>query len=383
MANATATANETQAPVLQWQDIDGLLEAKESPCISLYVPTTPVSNYREENRILYKDQIKEATHELERQDIDKSLRAELIERLESVGTDEAFWTHQQNGLAVFVSPERFEVRKMMTRPEKAQAIVGDAFHLRPALREASHWMQYRVLCVSLHDVALYDGNQDQLTEVALHSNVPRGMGEALGKTETSANRKDGDRSGDDSTDLKQYFQAVDKAIRDHHADPRQRPLVLAMVAEHQGLFREVSEHPQLLEQGVDQEPFEAIRQHRLSELSREVAQRATRTDLERLIEQYQQKAAQGEGESDLEQIAYSATIGQVGTLLIDEEARIEGTVDSEGGRVDYDRTGSEDVLDAVARHVIDTDGDVVFVPSELMPGNSGAAAILRYAMEPV
>ncbi|WP_240724622.1 baeRF3 domain-containing protein [Halomonas borealis] len=351
--------------------------------MSLYVPTTPVSNYREENRILYKDQVKKAIEALEGWEIDKSRRAELIEQLESVGTDETFWTHQQNGLVVFVSPNRFIIRTMMTRPESALAIVGHEFYLRPALREASHWMQYQVLCVSLHDVTLYNGNQEQLTEVELHRDVPRGMGEALGKTETSANRKDGERSGDDSTDLKQYFKAIDQAIRAHHTGKQKRPLVLAMVAEHQGLFREVSEHPHLLESGIDQEPFEAIRQHNLGEMSWEVARQATRTDLDALIEQYQERASHGEGESDLEKIAYSATIGQVGTLLIDTETRIEGTVDAGDGKVDYDQPGTEDVLDAIAKHVISTDGEVVFVPSELMPARSGVAAILRYAMEPV
>lgn len=383
MATTATTSNETQASILQRKDIDTLLKADESPCVSIYVRTTPVSSYREENRILYKDQIKKAAESLEQWGIDKSVRAELVEQLESVGTNEEFWTHQQHGLAVFVSPRRFLVRKMMTSPQSSLTVVGDAFHLRPALREASNWMRYQVLCVSLHDVALYNGNQEQLTEVELHSEVPRGMGEALGKPETSVDRKDGDRSGDDSTDLKQYFRAIDKAIRQHHTSRDQRPLVLAMVAEHQGLFREVSEHPQLLETGVEQEPFEAIRQHKLGELSWEVARETTRTDLDRLIEQFQERASHGEGESDLEQVAYSATIGQVGTLLIDEDARIEGTVNADDGKVDYDHAGTEDVLDSIARHVISTDGEVVFVPSELMPAKSGVAAILRYAMEPM
>ncbi|MCW4153827.1 hypothetical protein OM427_30460 [Halomonas sp. 18H] len=383
MATAAEKSNETQAPILQWHDVNMLLKADESPCVSIYVSTSPVSNYREENRILYKDQVKKVVEELEQWDIDKSQRTKLIEQLESIGTTDEFWTHQQNGLAVFVSPHRFQARKMMTRPDSSLAIVGDAFHLRPALREASNWMQYQVLCISLHDVTLYNGNQEELTEVELHSDVPRGMGEALGKTETSANRKDGNRSGDDSTDLKQYFQAIDKAIRDHHSGRKQRPLVLAMVSEHQGLFREVSEHPNLLETGIEQEPFEAIRQHKLGELSWEVAYKATRTDLDQLIEKYQERASHGEGESDLEQVAYSATIGQVGTLLVDESVRVEGTVKADDGKVDYDHAGTEDVLDSIAKFVISFDGEVVFVPSELMPAKSGVAAILRYAMEPM
>ncbi|WP_423821465.1 hypothetical protein V5738_14110 [Salinisphaera sp. SPP-AMP-43] len=376
---------ETKAPMLDWGDINSLLLAEESPCVSIYVPTSPVTNYREENRILYKDQIKKVGQALDQRDMDKYVRSQIIDQLESVGSTEEFWTHQQYGLAVFVSPERFIVRRMMRSPDEALGIVADSFHLRPALRETSNWMRYQILCVSLQDVALYDANRDFVSEVDLHSDVPKDMGEALGKTETSANRKDFDRSGNDSTDLKQYFQAVDQAIRDHHNGRTNKPLILAMVSEHQGLFREVSGNPNLLEAGLEREPFEEIRQSRLGEGAWEIAEQATRTDIDALIERFNERHAHSEGETDLEQVAYSATIGQIETVLIDEDARIEGSVDGESGRVEYGTAGdahTDDVLDAIAKYVVRFDGTVRFLPSDRMPSDSGVAAVLRFAMEP-
>ena len=374
---------ETHAPMLQWRDISALTLADESPCVTIYVPTTPVSNYREENRILYKDQVKKVGEALEQRDMDKYERDALLEQLESVGANEVFWTHQQYGLAVFASPERLTVRRMMTRPAEAQGIVADSFHLRPALRAASNWMDYQVLCVSVQDVALYDANQDAIVEVDLHSEVPRGMGDALGKPDTSPNRKDSESAGSNSTDLKNYFKEVDKAIRAYHGKTI-RPLVLAAVAEHQGLYREVSEHPNLLENGLNHDPFEAIRQSNLGEQAWEIAERATRDNIEQVIERYNERAAHEEGASALDDVAYSATIGQIDTLLIDETARVEGSVDS-NGRIAYGAAGdgyTDDVLDKVAEFVIASDGDVKFVPGHMMPTDTGVAAVLRYAMEP-
>ncbi|MES1948445.1 hypothetical protein C84B14_13914 [Salinisphaera sp. C84B14] len=374
---------ETHAPMLQWRDISALTLADESPCVTIYVPTTPVSNYREENRILYKDQVKKVGEALEQRDMDKYERDALLEQLESVGANEVFWTHQQYGLAVFASPKRLTVRRMMTRPAEAQGIVADSFHLRPALRAASNWMDYQVLCVSVQDVALYDANQDAIVEVDLHSEVPRGMGDALGKPDTSPNRKDSESAGSNSTDLKNYFKEVDKAIRAYHGKTI-RPLVLAAVAEHQGLYREVSEHPNLLENGLNHDPFEAIRQSNLGEQAWEIAERATRDNIEQVIERYNERAAHKEGASALEEVAYSATIGQIDTLLIDETARVEGSVDS-NGRIAYGAAGdgyTDDVLDKVAEFVIASDGDVKFVPGHMMPTDTGVAAVLRYAMEP-
>ena len=374
---------ETDAPMLQSRDINSLTLADESPCVTIYVPTTPVSNYREENRILYKDQVKKVGEALDRRDMDKYERDALLEKLESVGANDEFWTHQQYGLAVFASPKRFTVRRMMTSPVEAQGIVAESFHLRPALRAASNWMSYQILCVSVQEVALYDANQDAVVEVDLHSDVPRGMGDALGKPDTSPNRKDSESAGSNSTDLKNYFKEVDKAIREYHGNTN-RPLVLAAVAEHQGLYREVSEHPNLLENGLDHDPFEAIRQSNLGEQAWKVAERATRDNIEQIIERYHERAAYKEGANALEDVAYSATIGQIDTLLIDETARVEGTVDSNGA-IEYGAAGdgqTDDVLDKIAEFVIASDGDVKFVPGNLMPTDTGVAAVLRYAMQP-
>lgn len=371
--------------MLDWGDTSSLALAEESPCVSIYVQTTPVSNYREENRIRYKDQVKQAHAALDARDMDKFVRARLVEQLESVGTTEVFWTHQQYGLAVFVSPERFMVRRMLRTPDEPLTIVGDSFHLRPALRETANWMRYQVLCVSLHDVALYDCNRENMVAIDLHNDVPQDMGEALLKTEHSANAKDSNSTSNDSNELKHYFEAVDQSIRDHHNGRTKRPLVLALISEHQGLFRQVSGNPNLLENGLTIDPFEAIREQRLGQSAWEIASDAVDTNIVRLTEQYRERQAHGEGESGIEQAAYAATIGQIETVLIDEEARVEGTIDSETGRITYGRpddTNTDDVLDAIAALVMRFEGDVVFIPTAQMPTETGVAAVLRFAMQP-
>ena len=70
MANDKDTAQETHAPMLQWRDIAKLIQADETPCVSIYVPTTPVSSHREEMRIAYKDQIKKIQAVLDEREMD-------------------------------------------------------------------------------------------------------------------------------------------------------------------------------------------------------------------------------------------------------------------------------------------------------------------------
>jgi hypothetical protein len=377
--------HETRAPMLRWADIQSLMLAEDSLCISIYVPTTPGKNYREENRIGYKDQIQKVSESLNRRDMDKYLRDDLIDRLETVGNTEVFWTHQQYGLAAFLSEDRFMVRRMMLAPEPALGIVAESFHLRPALRETANWMRYQVLCVSLHQVALYDCNREHISEVELDNDVPQGMGEAIGKTENSANRKDSKRSGSDPTDLRDYFQAVDKAIRDNHDGNARVPLILAAVEEHQGLFHAVSKHPSLLDTGLEKDPFEEIRQSRLGENTWPIAREAVQSEGDRWVEQYRERQAHREGESALDKVAYSATLGQIARVLIDESARVEGTIDADSGAVIYgtsDDAYTDDVLDSIAEYVLRFDGEVRFIPGDKMPTDTGVAAVLRYAMYP-
>ena len=130
------------APMLDHGDLDELLQIRDAPCISIYVPTSPVSGHKDKSRIPYKDQVRKVSAELEARGTDKRLLRHFVSRLEHVGVREPFWLHQQYGLAVMLSPQCFMVRRMMRSPE-AMGIVAERFHLRPLLRETRNWMRYR------------------------------------------------------------------------------------------------------------------------------------------------------------------------------------------------------------------------------------------------
>ncbi len=288
--------------------------------------------------------------------------------------------YQQYGLAVLLSPERLLVRRLMHSPADI-GCVADRFHLRPLLLETSHWMRYQVLCVDLHDVALYDCDREHTTRVSLHPDVPRGMGEALGHSENAADRKDLQRAGDDSKDLRQYFQRVDQAIREYHNGSTDLPLILAAAAEHQGLFREVSRNPNLLEEGLDRQPFQEAERHRLGDAAAAIVERALTGRIDEWIERYRSLEANGEGVTALEAVARAAAVGQIDTVLIDDEARVEGRVDPADGALHQGEDGdgaTDDVLDDIAELVLSHGGSVRFVPSERMPDGASAAALLRY-----
>ena len=369
------------APLFDQRDIDDLLLADDGPCISIYASTHPETDQKDKNRILYKDRVQEAAASLQQREIDRDQRRELIDQLERVGRTEHFWLYQQRGLAVFASPTRFKVRKLMRAPGD-YAIVADSFHLRPLLRATQHWMRYQVLCLSVDRVALYECDREAISPVPLHRTVPTSLFEATGKKPRTPDRKDYQPASEDSRDLEQYFHRVDEAVREHHTGRSRCPLLLAALPEYQGLFREKSRNPRLLEARLERDPFHGVDQHGLGELAWAAVEPDLEANLDALVDRYRTGAAHAEGVDAIEQVARAAVTGQIEALLVEDGCCIGGRIDRESGDITYgeiEAPDTDDLLDDIAELVLRNQGRVQFLPRERMPSDTGVAAILRYA----
>ena len=74
-------------------------------------------------------------------------------------------------------------------------------------------------------------------------------------------------------------------------------------------------------------------------------------------------------------------VGRVGTLLVEADRQIPGTIDPTNGQVQSGELPDpqvDDVLDDLAELVLRMKGDVIVVPREHMPTDTGAAATFRY-----
>ena len=74
-------------------------------------------------------------------------------------------------------------------------------------------------------------------------------------------------------------------------------------------------------------------------------------------------------------------VGRVATLLIDAVRVVPGRLDPETGVSEYarlDGSGVDDLLDDLSEHTLKIGGEVVIVPPERMPSDTGIAAICRF-----
>ena len=73
--------------------------------------------------------------------------------------------------------------------------------------------------------------------------------------------------------------------------------------------------------------------------------------------------------------------GRVGVLLVDADKVVPGRVDRDRGgpgRLGLDDPATDDLLDDLAELALKTGGEVVVVPSDRMPTDTGLAAVYRF-----
>ncbi len=100
-----------------------------------------------------------------------------------------------------------------------------------------------------------------------------------------------------------------------------------------------------------------------------------------LTEDHRTAAARGLAASDLNDVAKGAVAARIGTLMIEADREIPGRFDPTTGDVRPDRLADpevDDLIDDLAEAVLRGGGEVVVVPRERMPTDTGLAATFRY-----
>lgn len=371
-----------------------LLGNYDAPCLSLYQRTHRQHPDKAQDTIRFRNLVKELGESL-RQKYPAHEMQELLQPFDELAADRDFWNHATEGLALFSAPGLFRVYPLQ-RPVVNLAVVADSFLTKPLIRIIQSADRYHILGLSRHAFKLFEGNRDALGELAPIDDVPQTAPELLEKILGGKERSDrvygpagvGSMTRHDTDikqesikkDTKQFFRAVDEAVREHHSQPSGLPLILAGLPEHHKLFREVSRNPALMQHAIDVNP-DAISLQALRDRAWQVVLPNYLDRLAGLVEKFGVATAGGHGTDVLTDIAAAASAGRIATLLIEADRVIPGRIDAAtGALIDGDLKNPEmgDLLDDCGERVLKARGDVVIVPAERMPTQTGAAAIYRY-----
>ena len=362
----------------------------QPPCLSLYQSTHRHHPDNQQDPIRYRNLVKELKQSLEEKYAAREIKP-LLEPLESLADEREFWNHTQDGLAVLRAPGLLRIYKLQ-RPVQELAVAADSFHTKPLLRILQSVDRYQVLGLSSGAVKLFEGNRDALDEIDLEAEVPRTLKDALGEKLTESHQTvvahgggttrfgQGGRKDETDIDTERYFRAIDRAILDHHSRPSGLPLMLAALPEHHNIFRKISRNPFLMSEAIDVHP-DAISIDELRKRAWQAIEPRYLARLSQLTDEFGQAKPKGLADDRLPEIAMSALSGRVTTLLIEANREIPGHLDEATGRVEAAEISHpkvDDLLDDLGELVLRKGGQVVVVPTERMPTETGAAAVYRY-----
>lgn len=366
-------------------EIVALLEARGPACVSIYVPTTPITSEVEGSRIAFKNAAASVVETLTAHRLVPTRdRRAIAEALEALHEDERFWALQAHSLAVFATPGGLRSYRVPNRLPGGHH-VGDRFYVKPLLRTVTFPQAAYVLALAQGSVRLLQVSPDLPAHEVAVPELPSDAASAVGKSSL------GDRSPDRSIQgaeghkvrLRQYARRVDHALR-HVLTGRTLPLILASTQPLDGIFRAVNSYPHLASEGIHGSP-EDVSDEELANGSRPILDRIYAAELQAITARLEQLAGSGRGVVELSGVARAATFGAVDTVFVDIETNVPGSIDEESGAVSEDPAGEEapgeyGVIDEIARRVLLTDGHVLAVRGEEVPGGGPAAAILRYAV---
>lgn len=357
-----------------------MLATRAEAAVSIYLPSTPLTQHVDQARIELKNLRKQAIDQLQSAGVDKRTIWPIEEQLEALDDDEDFWAHQAHSLALFVTPERMRTFRLANRLE-ASVHVSDRFHLKPLLRATTFGHHAYVLALAEGGIRLIDLPAQGEPSVVKVLDLPKDAYDALGTTTLNDRAHSRRQVGDEGKNmrLRQYVRMVDAALMKvlRHSD---RPLVLAAADPLENLFRAACSYDHLAPQSIAGNP-ERKSEAELGAEARPILDQVNGAEVDDLRGLYSERAGSQRATSDLSTIARAATHGAVEVLMFDIDDTTPGRVDDDGviHLADRDDADSYGVGDEVVARAMNTGARVVALRrADLPEGDSGMAAILRY-----
>jgi len=376
-----------------------LLADHAPPCISMYQPTHRNHPENQQDPIRYRNLLTEMEKSLREKYPTREVRT-LLEKFQALARDQRFWNHRTDGLAILSSTDTFQIFELQ-RSVPELLVVADSFHTKPLLRVLQTADRYQILALNRHEAKLYEGNRYSLDPIEL-TDIPSTITEALGEELTEQHltvasygagaaraagggatpsvHAHGDKKEEVDIDRDRFFRSIDRGILEHHSRPSGLPLMLATLTEYHAPFHKVSHNPFLMAEGI-MKNTDALDLDELRAEAWRIVEPVYLQRLTKLVDDFQVARSRQVGSDDLVQVAEAASAGRVGTLLVEDDREIPGKFDHSTGRIqpgDLSDPEVDDVLDDLAELVLRMKGDVVVVPSDRMPSDTGVAAIYRF-----
>ncbi|MCF7924594.1 MAG: hypothetical protein K9L64_05805 [Candidatus Izimaplasma sp.] len=362
----------------------------EGVCVSLYQKTHRHSPENKKDSLMFKNLVKEIKKGLDKH-YPEANAEEMFAKFKEIEEDNLFWKDTKDGLAILATSERME---LFILEEEVETIthVSNRFYVLPLIEYFQSAREYFLLALNSKDFTLYRCNKEEIAEIKLPENDPKTLEEVLGEEHTENYLTHGTYAGGEKTvfhghggekddsdvDLKRYFTFVSKYVEDNYINPTNLPVVLVALKEHQGMFMKVTEQPYWL--NTIDISFSAKKKHDIHHQANEIIKQTQKRYLQEQLEKFGNAEAKNMATEFLSEIAKAAYESRIDTLFVEKGKKKPGVFDYKTGEMIYgeEKAYTNDIIDDIAKYVIDKKGSVYVVERDMMPVESGICAIYRY-----
>lgn len=376
-------------------DLDRLIESVGGPHVTMVLPP-PENPFDTQASVI---QMKNLTRQVE-EAVTKlrhaaSQRQAILDRLQQVAKDERIVGPRSFGVCIYLSADDVWLFRL-SRQVEPELVVDQSFYFRPVLPELEHASGFYVLSLTGQRLAFFESAGETLQPIesiefpeplddqfsSVHADgtlqVHSGSRAIRGDSDGIFSGHGG-KSDAESDQLPVFIRRTNNALCDYVGE-RRLLLVLAGSEQLTSLFRRESDYTPIAEASVngnvdrlsEQELFpEAVK------IANEHYQAEKAAVTKAIREQSRQTVT-----SNPEEILIAAHEGRIDTLLLDRQAKLMGTYDSEKRSLKTTEgeatPGASDLVEVAAIETFRHSGAVHTVDRAEMPGACELMASLRY-----
>lgn len=381
------------------ETIQRLATSEGEPLLSIYLPTVKAGDQTNQNKIRYKNALRQAAAELEALGLSKRNRESFLKECATLTENHDFWQNQDLGLAVFAGGDSHETIHLPELvPERT--MIGQHFHLKPLLPFATGQVRYYVLALEREGIRLFRGARHGAEQVPL-TGVPNSLSEHLQwddpeaqlqwHTQTSRLTVSGRASmfhghgagteGEVETEqLVRFLTALDKALDQVLSQEEQPPLAVIGGEELIGHYRKVRSDANAIVGELEHDPSRLTTQE-IHDRSWPLVESHFNEKVEAARQQYLILHDDERRVDDLERVLTAVQAGAVRLLFVPGDVQRWGRISGSDGTIevhDERQPGDDDLFDRAAVEGLNSGADVYVVPQQDVPGEGSCAAVLRY-----